>query len=811
MFRWSDLGPRRAARDGVDRESPASEVKRRMRGKQRLSIGMRKENETQGSETWFLRAMKRNATWVTGLGREWVTNMQYDGQARGQSQQMQFNIVKTLWQRKWLFALIAGFIVILLLVIALLLEKRYTAEVQILVESREQVLSDIQDVLTNLGTTNEELNSQAEIIKSDSLTRKVMSQLGLYEDPEFNQLLQEPSFFSQAISTIKQLIVSMFSSSSGPLTEEQVRRAAELVFQDQLEVAIIKDTHIISIQFTSDDPQKTARITDKIANEYVNAQLDARYETARRATEWLGAKIKELQDRVAVSEQKVEEYRNAANLLEGREGRLITQQVTDVNTQLVQATAQRAEADVHLQQARQALQSGNLGTVAEALASPIVQQLLIQETDIERRVAELSESLGPRHPEMIAAKAQIQDLRNRINVEVNKILKRLENDAAVARAREVSLSSSAAKLEARVAESNRAAIPLNALERRAEADRVLLKSFMDRSEEIAAQADKDSQAPDVRIVGQASVPIQPSFPQMPLIGAIAIVLGGMIAALIVLVTDRAGSVFRSSEEVKAETGLMVLGLLPFVRKARNATQLADERFSLYGEAVRSVDIGLQSYAPHDPRQVIVITSSLPNEGKTTLALSLATARARSGQDVLLIEADYRKPTIHSLVGGPKRPGLIDVLNGRNSLSEAAHSTREPRLYVVPAGGVLMDPLSPKKLHFLREQLDAYAANYQTVVVDTSPIMVTAEALALASLADLMVLAIRWGKTRRDVVSHVLDRLSAHGIKSVVSVVTMVDSKKHAGLGYGDSSYYGRDVRKYYTGYAANASSDMSRA
>ena len=205
-----------------------------------------------------------------------------------------------------------------------------------------------------------------------------------------------------------------------PVTEEQKRRAAELAFQDRLEAAIIKDTHIISIQFTSNDPAKAARITDTIAAEYMNSQLDARYETARRATEWLGGKIKELQDRVAVSERAVEDYRNAAKLLEGKEGRLITQQVTDVNTQLMQATAQRAEAEVHLQQARQALQSNNLGTVAEALASPVIQQLLIQETEIERRVAELSKSLGPRHPEMIAAKAQIQDLRNQINLEVNK-------------------------------------------------------------------------------------------------------------------------------------------------------------------------------------------------------------------------------------------------------------------------------------------------------------------------------------------------------------------------------------------------------
>jgi succinoglycan biosynthesis transport protein ExoP len=197
-----------------------------------------------------------------------------------------------------------------------------------------------------------------------------MSQLGLYEDPEFNEYLQEPSLIARTIGEIKQLIMNMLALSSEPPTEQEKRRAAELVFQDRLEAAIIKDTHIISIQFTSNDPEKAARITDRIAGEYMNSQLEARYETARRATEWLGGKIKELQNRVAGSERAVEDYRNAAKLLEGREGRLITQQVTDVNTQLMQATAQRAEAEVRLQQARQALQSGNLGTVAEALASP---------------------------------------------------------------------------------------------------------------------------------------------------------------------------------------------------------------------------------------------------------------------------------------------------------------------------------------------------------------------------------------------------------------------------------------------------------
>lgn len=260
-----------------------------------------------------------------GFAREWVMNMARSAQARGRGREMHVNILTTLWQRKWLFTLIASGIVLLIVGVGLLLEERYTAETQVLVESREQVLSDIKDIFRNLGTTNEVLNSEAEIVASDSLTRKVMSKLGLYEDPEFNTFLQEPNLLTEAVDGLKQLIVNIFSLSLEPMSEDQKRRAAELAFQDQLDAAILKDTHIISIQFTSNDPAKAARITDTIASQYVNSQLEARYETAKRATEWLGGKIKELQDRVAVSEQAVEDYRKAANLLEGREGRLITQ------------------------------------------------------------------------------------------------------------------------------------------------------------------------------------------------------------------------------------------------------------------------------------------------------------------------------------------------------------------------------------------------------------------------------------------------------------------------------------------------------
>lgn len=175
-------------------------------------------------------------------------------------------------------------------------------------------------------------STAAKIVASDSLTRKVMSELGLYEDPEFNAFLQEPDLLTEAIGAIKQLIVNVLGLSSQPLTEDQKRRAAEMEFQDRLDLTIIKDTNIISIQFTSTDPVKPARITDTIAGEYMNSQLDARYETARRATEWLAGKIKELQNRVAVSERAVEDYRNAAKLLEGKEGRLITQQVISKST-----------------------------------------------------------------------------------------------------------------------------------------------------------------------------------------------------------------------------------------------------------------------------------------------------------------------------------------------------------------------------------------------------------------------------------------------------------------------------------------------
>ena len=138
------------------------------------------------------------------FAREWVL-MARSAQARGLGREMHVNILTTLWQRKWLFTLIAGSIVLLIVGVGLLLEERYTAETQVLVESREQVLSDIKSIFRNLRATDEVLNSEAEIIASDSLTRKVMSKLGLYEDPEFNTFLRESDLLAEAIDRTKQL------------------------------------------------------------------------------------------------------------------------------------------------------------------------------------------------------------------------------------------------------------------------------------------------------------------------------------------------------------------------------------------------------------------------------------------------------------------------------------------------------------------------------------------------------------------------------------------------------------------------------
>ncbi|MGZ9033978.1 MAG: GumC family protein [Rhodospirillales bacterium] len=368
---------------------------------------------------------------------------------------------------------------------------------------------------------------------------------------------------------------------------------------------------------------------------YLVDQLDAKYEAARRATQWLTEKIAGLRVDVSDKEQAVAQYRKQAGLLLGTDGNtLISQQISELSAQSIVARTSRAEADAKLSQVRRLVQlQGGAGAAADVLGSPIIQALVEQESTVKREVAALADEFGDRHPRMISVRAALRDIQAKIAAEIAKVVQKLENDVGVARAREIALQDGLEQLKARMAQSNTAEVQLRALEREAAAERTMLETFLTRYEETSAQTDSAVQQSGARVISRADVPDNPSYPSRSVILATVFVIATVLSVLAVLAIEQFDRGYRSGEQVERSLGRRTLGLVPVVRSSSGRGQqpetfLLKNPTSMFGEAIRSVFTSVLLAPEGAPPKTILITSAQPHEGNDVGGLPGADARAR---------------------------------------------------------------------------------------------------------------------------------------------------------------------------------------
>ena len=403
-------------------------------------------------------------------------------------------------------------------------------------------------------------------------------------------------------------------------------------------------------------------------------------------------------------------------------------------------------------------------------------------------MAELHEEFGDRHPRMISAKAELADVQGKIQREISKVVNALENEVGVARARETALERGLDQLKARLSQSNTAEVQLRALERDADASRAMLESFLARFEQTSAQLDSSVSDTNARIISRADVPVNPSFPPSKLIVAVALIGSALFAALIVLGIEQMDRGYRSGDQIEKATNLRSLGLVPMVRggSGKNpAAHLLRHPSSMFGESIRSLYTSILLSPGEAPPKKLMVTSSQPKEGKTTIAICLGRMRALSGHSTVIIEADLRRPSIHRALGIPRRPGLTDLILGDVQLPDVLIKDADSGAYIIPAGKLAPDPTEILTSPRMKELLNELSREFELVVVDLPPIVAVADARLLAPQVDSAVLVVRWAKTGREVVSLAAKQLQEAGGRIAGAVLSMVDSKKHARYGFAD--------------------------
>ncbi len=561
---------------------------------------------------------------------------------------------------------------------------------------------------------------------------------------------------------------------------------------------------MISLAFSSEEPTKAADIANKLAEEYLVTQLEAKYAAAQRATEWLSKRIEELRGQVLEAEAKIVEYRTKNNLVDTTDqNNPITLQFFQLNTQLALAQAQRAESEARLGQAKSMLNSpGGVSAAALVLTSPLMTSLREQETELIRQLSQMGAIYGENHPQMVDTRAEIKSVRDKMQDEVQRILQDDINEVAVAKAREQELTNSMAKLQGNAARVDLAGVELRDLTREADTNRELFQTFLTRFREIVEQ--QGLAEADAKVLSAADVPISPSHPRTVLIMLIAFAGSLVLGVLLVFVVERWDSDygFRSADEIQAALGVRALALVPDLSRRETQGIPAEDYIlqkpnSAYAEALQRIRTSLFLTDGEHPPKTILITSSVPLEGKSTIAASLARQSARSGLKVILIDADLRRPRLHEVIGLPNQNGLSEVLTGRANPEAAIKRDEKSGLDFLPAGIGVVSPPDLFRSATMKILLEEMAAYYDLVIIDTPPVAAVSDSFTLSGIVDKSVYVIRWEQTPRNVALAGIRQMIDAGADIAGIVLARVDVKKHSRYGYADSGYYQGYYRKYY--------------
>ena len=636
------------------------------------------------------------------------------------------------------------------------------------------------------------------------MARRVVEKMKLELDPEFNPLLRQPTL----VTTVLQAIGSVLrrGGSGQPTAEEKAERERSAVvdsLRSRVKVTGQPNSRVIEVSVGSESPLKARAILQTLTDLYLVDQLDVKFEATQRAAAWLNERLSEVTRKVEVSEKAVEDFRRENGLIRGKDDvNLTTSQITELSSQLVVARTKVAEAEARLKQVEAVARSGSgSASVGEVLQSPLIQSLRQQESLVLRKQAEMSTKYGPKHPQMINVNAELADLRQKISIEVRNIISNLRTELEVAKAREASLMRDLGDMERRVGGLNEKEVQLRALEREATANRTLLNTFLQRFKETSGQ--EGIQAPDSRIISTASLPITPSFPNVLLIMSLTVVGSLILGVGLVFAIEQLDSGFRSMDQVEREMGVPALGMIPLLDPAK-AGGLPPEQYCLekpvsaYAESIRNLYVSLSLSDVDKPPKLVLITSSVPEEGKSAVSLSLSRVVARSGQKVVLIDCDLRRPAIHSRLNLPAKPGLVELLAHRAQFKDIVRIDKESGAHVISAGELAPNPTDLLGSEQMQKLLADLAKVYDFVVLDCSPVLAVTDARVLARRVDKVVYVVQWEQSRRETATFGLKQLQDAGGSIAGVLLTKVNVKKHAGYSYADSGYYHGRYQKYYT-------------
>ncbi|MFQ3251109.1 GumC family protein [Glaciecola sp.] len=710
----------------------------------------------------------------------------------------------------WRILGLALLLTILVTLVVLSMTPRYIATASLLIEAEQANVLSIEEVYGLDSSRKEYFETQYEILRSRHIAEKVVNELKLYENPLYNLdvINANEDGMSSYIKSAQNFVRT--SLPFLPQQDEVVKSEEELLAErksyavsqlmEYITISPLRNTQVVNISFESADAKLSALVANTLSDVYIENYLESKLDMTAKATTWLNESLQGLRTKLDVAEKNLSDFYEREQLVD------IDGVVGLASEQLQQLSDQLIDAQVLLQRNKtiyeQINQSGAdfalLSSLPEVLNHPSIQNIKREEVVAESRVSELKEVYGPKHPNMIAAIAELTSIRNSIRNQITVLMSGITTEYRTAQNKVAALKKDVEAAKSEFRKLSSLENQRKALQRDVDTNQQLYNSFFTRLKETDQLGGFESA--NARILDSATPPSNPAKPKKGLIIAAAFVLSLGLGVFLALSLEALNSGIRSVDDVERKLGQRMLGIIPWQAHKRNQNlplrHFFDNSHHMFSEAVRTLRTSLQLLNLDKPSQTVLVTSSVPREGKSTVSINLAFAMGQLSK-VLLLDTDLRRPTLAKQFDLPGfQPGLSNLIAGTHTLEECIVTDEKSGIDLICAGS---SPPNPQEL-LASEQFTLLMAKlktqYEHIIVDSAPTQAVSDAVIVSKLCDSVVYVVRSDSTSFKIINNGLSRFMQIGHRVDGVVLNQVDLKKAKKTGeysgyydqYGYNSY-----------------------
>lgn len=660
----------------------------------------------------------------------------------------------------------------------------YTAQATIQIDRESVRVLNVDDVSPReLGGGEEFFQTQYGLLRSRSVAERVVDSLGLASS----------NAFIEAMGSVAPERGNRSAAEFAAIRREIVIG----LVQGNFAVSPVRGSRLVAISFNSQDPELAARVTNAYAENFIQANLDRRFESSGYAREFLEEQIAQTKSKLEEAERALVEYATNQQIINvteaGPNGSGQTQSLSGTNLAalngaLAEARAARIAAEQRWRQAR----SAPLLSLPEVLSNPAIQRLQEQRATLDAQYQQNSSIYQPDWPAQRQLRNQIDELDRQITELGRGILNSIQGQYVVAANNERALAGQVEGLKGEVLDLRDRSVQYNILAREVDTSRSLYDALLERYKEVGVTGTVASN--NISIVDRAEVPGGPSQPNLFVNLALAAMLGLGLGALAAFILEALDETLATPEDAEGKLGLPILGVIPLLPRDQTPREALDDIRSPFSEAYYSLRTALQFSTPDGVPSSILVTSSRPAEGKSTTAYATALNLARIGKRVVLIDGDLRNPSMHRIVGVENPVGMSNLLSGAATLEQVVQATSEPNLGIVPSGPLPPNPAELWGGDRLRAILAEMRDQVDHVIIDGPPVLGFADAPLLAAAVGGTVFVLESRGTRRAQARGALRRLTMGKGRLLGGVLSKFNTKatQYGGYDYAYDYSYGAD-------------------